>query len=362
MHPLFGADIGTLMRLWRRDGPVDPAHLPSLALAFASAAARTPFRAYEAVHVARRRRRRADMPPPTFIIGHWRSGTTHLYNILSKTDFGYVSPFAAGLPLEYQTLGRWLRPLLTRWLPKTRYVDQVSVGPESPQEDEIPLGSTTPISFYHGVYFPKQFERHLKRSFFLEGCTDEEVAAWESGCRRFMEKLWLDQGRPLLIKNPTYSARIPQLRRLFPGARFIHIYRNPHAVFRSTRRFYRTLIDKFAWQAADQLAFDEIVLQSYRRMMDKIDVDKRNLPREHFTELRFEDLEAHPIREVERIYRELGCGDIEPHRIRIRHYLGSIEGFQKSQIPETADDRTLVERHCRELFDRFGYAIESEGA
>lgn len=359
MHPLFGADVSTLMRLLRRDGPVAPAHLPDVAIAGLSALARTPFRLGEKAYVAWARRSLTPMPPPIFIIGHWRSGTTHLYNILSKGGFGFVSPFAAGMPLEYQTLGRWLRPLLTRLLPRTRYVDQVAVAPDSPQEDEIPLGSISPISFYHGVYFPRHFERHMNRSFFLEGCTEGDIAAWEAAFSAFIEKLWLDQRQQLLIKNPTYSARIPQLRRLFPGARFIHIYRNPHAVFRSTRRFYRTLIDKFAWQTIDDLDLDRIVLQSYRRMMEQIDVDKQSLPDDHFVELRFEDLDVQPLQEIERLYQQLDLGDIEPWRANFESYLASVEGFQKTFITETPDDRLMVEHHCQDLLERFGYAAGS---
>ncbi|MGI9417697.1 MAG: sulfotransferase family protein [Geminicoccaceae bacterium] len=296
------------------------------------------------------------MPPPIFIIGHWRSGTTHLYNILSKGDFGYVSPFAAGMPLEYQTLGRWLRPLLARMLPETRFVDRVAVRPDSPQEDEIPLGSIAPISFYHGVYFPRHFERHLNRSLFLDDCTPAEIAAWETAFRRFTEKLWLDQGKRPLIKNPTYSARIPQLRRLFPDARFIHIYRHPEAVFRSTRRFYQTLIDRFAWQDGHRLDLDRLVLQSYRRMMDRIEIDKRNLPESHFVDLRFEDLESRPLEEIERLYRQLDLDDISRWRAVFERYLASVEGFEKSLIPETPDERMMIERHCRNLLDRLGYA------
>lgn len=355
MHPLFGADVGTLFRLLMRDGPVSPRHVPSCAGACLSAFARTPFRVGERAYVAWRCRNMPPMPPPIFIVGHWRSGTTHLYNIMSKGDFGYVSPFAAGLPLEYQTLGRWLGPLLARMLPKTRYVDQVAVGPNSPQEDEIPLGSIAPISFYHGVYFPRRFAYHQNRSFFLEGCTAEDIAAWETAFCSFTQKLWADQGRRLLIKNPTYSARIPQLRRLYPGARFIHIYRNPHAVFRSTRRFYRKLIEKFAWQTVEDLDLDQLVLQSYRRMMDQIDIDKRSLPGDQFVDLRFEDLETRPMQEIERIYRRLDLGDIGPWRSGFERYLASVAGFEKTFIPEQPDDRRMVECHCAGLLDRFDY-------
>lgn len=355
MHPLFGADVSTLVRLVRRDGPVSAAYLPNLTAAGLSAIVRTPFRIAERAKDRRESRRGPPMPPPIFIIGHWRSGTTHLYNIMAKGGFGYVSPFAAGMPLEYRTLGRWLRPLLTRMLPTTRYVDQVAVDANSPQEDEIPLGSICPISFYHGVYFPRHFEHHLNRSLFLDSCTPSEIEAWERTFCGFLEKLWIDQGRRLLIKNPTYSARIPQLRRLYPDARFIHIYRDPHAVFRSTRRFYKTLIDKFAWQYVGHLDLDRIVLQTYRRMMNQIDIDRKCIPDSHFVDLRFEDLEARPLQEIERIYRYLELGEFDPSRADFERYLASIQGFQKTSHAEQADDCSIVETHCRDVLDRFGY-------
>ena len=359
MHPLFGADLGTLIRVIRQNGPVSPAHLPMMCLAVLSAVGRTPFRLGERASVARRRRHAPPMPAPVFIIGHWRSGTTHLYNILSKGGFGYVSPFAAGMPLEYQTLGRWLRPLLAGLLPKTRYVDQVVVRPDSPQEDEIPLGSIAPISFYHGVYFPRHFEHHLERSFFLDHCGDDEITEWEEAFCHFLDKLWLEHGQRLLIKNPAYSARVPQLRRLFPEARFIHIYRNPHDVFRSTRRFYQTLIEKFAWQTPGTLDLDRIVMDGYRRMMRRIAEDTECLPGDQFAALSFEDLERQPLVEIERLYRELGLGDFARSREAFERYLKTVRGFEKTQIPDRIDDREMVERQCKDLLERFGYAAET---
>ena len=48
------------------------------------------------------------------------------------------------------TLGRWLEPLLLKTLPSERFIDNVPVMPDSPQEDEIALANMTEPSFYHG--------------------------------------------------------------------------------------------------------------------------------------------------------------------------------------------------------------------
>lgn len=359
MHPLFGADLRTLTSLLLRDGPVSSAGLPVTIAAGLAALGRTPFTLGEMGYVAWRRRRMPPMPPPVFIIGHWRSGTTHLYNILAKAGFGFATPFAAGLPLEFMTLGRWLRPLLTRMLPQTRYVDQVVVRPDSPQEDEIPIGSMAPISFYHGIYFPRHFDRHLKRSLLLEGCTEDEIDKWRAVFIYFTEKLWLEQGRRPLIKNPTYTARMPLIREIYPDARFIHIYRNPHDVFRSTRHFYRSLLETFALQPFDHLCIDTLVLEGYQRMMERVEIDRRALPSDRYIDIRFEDLEMRPIDEIRRIYQQLDLGDMTPLEPAFEAYLESVRGFEKRVFPHRPEDHKLVRQHCAALLDRFGYASSS---
>jgi hypothetical protein len=333
------------------------------ALAVAGAAlGRLPFTLGERALVAWKRRRMAPMPAPIFIVGHWRSGTTHLSNLLTRSDFGFISPIAAGLPHEFLTLGRWLRPLLAFMLPNTRYVDQVEVRLDSPQEDEIPLSAMNPISFYHGIYFPRRFERHFRRSMYLEGCTAAEIEAWQHALGRFLEKNWLEQGRRLVIKNPTYTGRMPLLRKLYPEARFIHIHRNPHEVFRSTRHFYRTLLERFALQPFDHLDLDRFVLEGYQRLMDRVEHDQHALPANRFVELRFEDLETRPLAEIRRIYDVLELGDATAIEPCIRAHLEQVAGFQKNAFSTSPEDRALVERHWRPFLDRLGYAAPPRAA
>ena len=48
-------------------------------------------------------------------------------------------------------------------------------------------------------------------------------------------------GRPLVLKSPGHSLRVAALRQILPGARFIHIVRDPTAVYSSTIRLWQVM-------------------------------------------------------------------------------------------------------------------------
>jgi len=147
-HPLYGADLKTLWHVWHQAGGGNPGRRQGrLFRAFLVAGARFPFTVAESLYVATSCAKSGPVEAPVFILGHWRSGTTHLYNVLSKAPhFAYVSPFATALPWDFLLLGNILRPLLEKQLPKHRYIDRVAVDPDSPQEDEIALANMSPVT------------------------------------------------------------------------------------------------------------------------------------------------------------------------------------------------------------------------
>ncbi|TVR98222.1 MAG: sulfotransferase [Rhodospirillales bacterium] len=356
MHPLSGSNLATLVRVIWENGGVSPRRMPQAATAVAAALGRWPLSAAEKVVVARRLRRAGPMPAPVFVVGHWRSGTTHLYNILSKGGFGYVSPLAAGLPWDLLGLVALCRPMLERALPRDRYIDSIPVKPDSPQEDEVALANMTPLSFYHGLYFPRNFGRNFNRGVFLDGCSAEEIAAWQRAFVYFLHKVWLDQDqRRLVIKNPVYTARIAMIRQIFPDARFIHVYRNPYEVFRSMQNFFEKLLEQFALQDYDGLAIDELILATYDRMMQAVIADSDGLPEDVFVEIRYEDLERDPIAELARVYGSLDLGAFAAVRPEYERYLAGIAGYRKNRFAYTDDMLAKVEGRWGAFLERWGY-------
>ena len=360
LHPLMGADIATLLQILIQNGGVSPRCLPHMALAIATSIARLPISAIEAWRVSHLRRQTPAMPPPIFIVGHWRSGTTFLYELLCQsTAFNYVSPFAAGIPWDFLTITQFFQPLLERLLPQDRFIDQVQVKADSPQEDEIALASMQPVSFYHGLYFPSRLQGNVAAGLFFDGCSRSQVERWQRALMLLLEKLHLQHpNRQLLIKNPVYTGRVGALRSLFPTAKFIHIYRNPYIVFQSTRNFYFKLFRELSLQslnAIDRHQLDELIFQSYSRMMTALQAESKGLPTNQFIEFRFEDFERSPIDHVQQIYQTLELEGFEQTKAAFEQYVGDRKTYQKNRYRFSPEDNKQVYSRWSQFIDQWEY-------
>ena len=358
-HPLSGADLITLISVLFDNGGVSPASLPQATLAMVASLLRLPFTVADGLWVMAKRTEIEPIAPPIFILGHWRSGTTHLYNVMSKADhFQTVSPFATALPWDFLSLTRYLGRVLSKALPEGRYIDNVPVDPDSPQEDEIGLANMTPLSFYHGLYFPKRFHENFERGIFFGGLDEEEIAAWRQRLKYYYLKLQLEKPEArLLIKNPVYTARVKELLKLWPEAKFIHIHRNPYKIFFSMRNFYDKLLDQFALQTPPPIDFDEHILKSYSRMMRALEADSAGLPSNQYFEMRFDDLQAHPIEQLSRIYAQLELDGYEAARPRYLEYLDSVRGYQKNVYRYPTAETARVGVAWGHFIQKWGYQV-----
>ncbi len=354
-HPLSGANIGTLTAVLARAGaPTKPLAAAGIVL---SVLGRWPFSTAERLLIEGRLPKPAEMAPPVFILGHWRSGTTHLYNIMTKSGaWGYVPPVATGLPWDLFGIARVFNPLLEKALPKHRYIDNIPVTPESPQEDEIAMANMSDLSFYHGIYFPKAFDELVRRGLFFDGCSEDEVGAWKTRFVYLLRKLSELQGRrTMLIKNPVYTGRLAMLRQMFPDAKFIHIHRNPYEVFVSMRNFYTKLLAEFALQPYGHVDIDETILTVYERMMRALETDAADLPATRYVELRYEDLDSDALGAVEAVYRGLHLPGFDAARGAFEAYLASIRSFEKNKFAYSDEAAAKVEGRLGYFLEKWGY-------
>jgi LPS sulfotransferase NodH len=354
---LGGVTAGDWLRLlWANGFRVPPAYWPKAAYTTLHALGNTPLRWLEAL-VHGRRVARQQVQPPLFILGHWRSGTTHLHRLLAADGrFGYLSAFQASRPHHF-LLAERLRPRAARptALTRTRGSDNVAWHPGVPVETEVALCRTTFLSPVMAQVFPRRaayYDRYLT----FRDVPDAEVRRWQAALVRLAKKLTLRHGRPLLLKAPPNTARVRLLLEVFPEARFVHIHRHPHAVYSSTMRLRGMLGEVFALQHPDSAATHARVVRQYREMYDAYFEQRGLVPTGRLCEMGFEDLEEDPVGQLERVYRELSLPDFEQVRPAVAAYVRSLEGYKKNEHPPLADDvRAELAREWRRCFDEWGY-------
>jgi len=298
-------------------------------------------------------------PRPIFIVGHFRSGTTLLHDLLAHDgSFVYPTTFQVFFPRVFLTAKALLKPAFERSLPPHRHGDHVPLTVDGPHEDEFALGQLSPLGFYHALYFPARARQRFERSVFLDAESDR--ARWQRLYLRFLAKVSLEGGgRSLLVKNPAHTARIPFLLELFPEARFIHIYRNPLAVYLSSVSFFRRFADTYAFQRISDRELRDFVLYVYQRLMTRLFDDVPRIPQGQLAHVCYEELVADPASSVERSYQALGLAVPEALRDACRQAARAQKQFNTNTHLLDAGSRQTVRERWAFALQRFGYDPEA---
>lgn len=302
--------------------------------------------------------RAVEPAPPLFILGIWRSGTTHLHNLLAR-DKRFATPtyYEATYPHTFLTTHWFNAPLLDWAIPHRRPMDNMFMGMYEPQEDEFALCCLTQLSFVLSWIFPRR-EAHYDRFLTLCDSSPTEIDRWKQALWFFVQKLSFKYRKPLVLKSPPHTARIRLLLDLFPEAKFVHIHRNPYDVFRSTCHLARKVV---AWQTLQRplaTGIEERSLAQYEEIYEAYFEQRSLIPEGRLYEIGYEALEANPQAELQKLYASLGLGDFAPAAPMLQKYLASIADYQKNRYDEI-DPRWKEEvaRRWRPCFEEWGYTV-----
>ena len=296
---------------------------------------------------------------PLFVLGHWRSGTTHLFNLISRDsiNFAYPNTYQVCNPSTFLTTEFVASRLLSGILPATRPMDNMAMTFQLPQEDELALCLLSLKSPYLGFCFPRNVEK-LGKYLTFRNLASNEVNTWKEAFDLFMRKVSLRTGgeRALVLKSPTHTARIKQLLEIYPKARFVHIHRDPYAVFSSYQHFHNTATRYIYLQKPDRNAIDEQILTSYSTLFDAYFEDISLIPKGQFHEIRFENLENDPIKELKQMYESLTIPDFEKARPLQESYVDGLKDYKKNTFSEIDPTvREQINSRWKRSFDTWGY-------
>lgn len=296
---------------------------------------------------------------PVFILGHWRSGTTFVHNVLAHDKhFGYTTTYQTVFP----HIMMWGQPLFKKtmaWLmPDKRPTDNMELNVDLPQEEEFALSNMLPYSYYDFWFLPQNMLEYCDRFLTMKTATPEERQAFKDTLLKLIKiSLWNTKGEQFLSKNPPHTGKIKEILEMFPNAKFIYLIRNPYTVFESTRSFFNNTIIPLQLQKISQEEMEQNILEVYSRLYHTYEEEKKLIPEGNLIEIKFEDFEADAMAITEKIYKTLRIPGFEEAKADIAAYLEKKKGYKKNAYKYEPRTVELVEKHWDFALKQWDYKL-----
>ena len=295
--------------------------------------------------------------PPIFIVGHWRSGTTYLHELMVRDQrFGYASTYDCFAPHHFVLTSRILPKMFWFLLPEKRPMDNMKIGFERPQEDDIALcGLDVPTPYFRLAFpnHPPPFNEFLN----MEGVRQNDLDRFRWGMQTFVKALTYAKKKPLILKSPPHTGQIGILSEMFPGAKFIHIVRDPLALFPSTKRTWQSLDNSQTFQKPHHRDLDEYILRSLVMMYDGFERQRSSLDPNQLCDVRYEDLVQDPMGQIRRIYDELNLGDFENIRPAVEDYLEKQRDYRVNTHTLDPEIEQAIAVRWSSYCEKYGYQV-----
>jgi omega-hydroxy-beta-dihydromenaquinone-9 sulfotransferase len=317
----WGCDLASWKRILVRSGSaIDRAFLPKVALISAVSAINTLIRYLQEAQYGYEVERAEIVHQPIFIIGHWRTGTTLLHELLILDPrHAYPTTYQCMSPNHFLLSESRLTRLFSFLLPGHRPMDKMRLDWQSPQEDEFAMCNMGQPSPYLMFGFPDQM-RLFQDYLCLDSLSPKTIESWKESFHRFLKQLTLKYEKRIILKSPPHTFRIRTLLELFPNALFVHIVRNPYIVFPSTVHMFKSLCRIQCLQNCEFEGLEDFVFDIFDLMQKKIEGESALIDPSRFFELRYEDLIADPVKMISGIYDHFGLGEFETLLPLLRDY------------------------------------------
>lgn len=301
-------------------------------------------------------------PPPLFVLGHWRTGTTLMHELF-MLDERHTGPttFHCFEPCHSILSETLFRKHLAFLLPDKRPMDNMRFGWDKPQEEEFALALLGQPSTYTDIAWPNRPSRGTG-PLDLSGLTPRQLAAWKRALLQILKTVaFLDRRehgvqRRLVLKSPPHTARVPVLLEMFPDAQFVYLRRDPHVLLPSTINLWQSFARKHGLQTPRRSdLLQDKVLREFRTIVERYDAARPLIPPGRLVEIRFEDLVGDIPGVMQRVYGELNLGGWERVRPAIEANAAARRDYQPNRYVISEDVRQLVEQHWGDIVRRWGY-------
>jgi hypothetical protein len=357
---LAGSTLGNIIVILKKHKP-EPKYYYKVFLTFLVAAIFSFFNFMEKLVWRKRIGNYRIKEPPIFIIGFNRSGTTLLHNLLCQDKkAGYTTTLQTVFPLCLLTQKWWLGPVFNYLVPDKRPFDNVSMNMDFPQEEEFALSNLQPHSVYNFFVFPAEFDWFIDHDYLTGSLPASEIGQWKKEYRQLVVKSLLNtKGSRYISKNPQNIPRVEILKELFPGGRFIFIYRDPYVVVESLYNFILGIFPGIQLQEVPADFSRKNVARFYAIAM-KHYFEMRTISGAPFIyEIKMEDFVQDKIGGLKKIYTTFGLEGFEEAVPDFETFLANNPHARNEAYDIHEETIRYVNLYASEIVRKLGYALRT---
>jgi len=293
---------------------------------------------------------------PLIILGWPRTGSTHLLGLLSRDPANRALPYFESFD-PVAPRGRDDR--IERVDSMLRFVEALAPGYSAIH----PMQGSDPeecVAIFMLAFRTLQFDIQYRVPSYVRWLRESDPLPAHRFHRDVLQ--WIESQRPegerWLLKDPTHMLSFDALVSLHPGARFIHLHRDPSEAIASICSLYAHTRAMFS-DAVDPLALGPEILDGYwGDGLDGLLEARRRHPEVPVADLRYEDLRRDPVAAIESAYATLELALSQEAREEIRVHAAGHPQHAQGRHRYSLERFGLCESRIQERFgayaQRFG--------
>lgn len=301
---------------------------------------------------------------PVYIVGFWRSGTTFLQNLLTRDpQFAWFDPVKTVTFNNCILMKHVLAKAQKKLLQGARPMDNLEYTLDLPMEEVFAQATISTQAISHMLVFPDGGNgvKYIETAF-IDEQDEKKQREWRKAYDYILKKVtYLCGGRQLLLKSPENTCRIGELKRCYPGAKFINIYRNPYSVVMSTINMFTKEMNLLCLNTpAPYEVIEDVAISLFERIYRKAFRELEEMPEEDHIDICYEDFCKDPEGFVKMMYEHLGIGGYEAAKPYFDEYLDSQKNYQKNKFHLDPALREKINSRLGFYFEHYGYEMITE--
>ena len=291
-----------------------------------------------------------ELPPPVFIIGLPRTGTTFLHLLMAADPRSRTIPYwesfdpippESGEDLRAQKVDRMLAGL-ARVAP-----DYQAIHPMTAEMTE------ECVALFMNELRTLQYDIQYRAPGYVRWLLEQDARI---AYRAYERQLRIVQhfrptGERQVLKDPTHIVHLEAVLELFPDAKLVFTHRDPAFSFSSIFSLYAYTRAIFSDDVDPRALGREVMDGYFPRALDRAQEIRASLPKERYADVRQADLARDPIGCARRLYADLGL-----------EFDDAVERAMRAFLDEEARGPKSVHEHSPEGFGTTGAAIRERFA